>query len=159
MRVEAGGAVPVAHASFVGLLVRARAAGVAGLPDRDFFILHDDVEYCMRLGCVGRIYLVPESVVVHRDGSESRPKGAGPAWKQYYSHRNRLLTLRRHAPTRWVRRAGYAWGALYLARAVLRALLFQEAKAVRVRLCWRAYRDGLRGLSGKTVVPGREGDA
>lgn len=61
-----GGYPTVDCASFVGLLVRAEAARAAGLPRAEFFLGYDDAEYSLRLGRLGRVRLVPESVVTHK---------------------------------------------------------------------------------------------
>ncbi len=53
-------------ASFVGLLVRRSAARAVGPPRREFFLGYDDAEYSLRLGALGEIRLVPESVITHK---------------------------------------------------------------------------------------------
>ncbi|MDQ6835772.1 MAG: glycosyltransferase [Actinomycetota bacterium] len=53
-------------ASFVGLLIRVRAVRAAGLPRPEFFLGYDDAEYSLRLGRLGAIRLVPESVMIHK---------------------------------------------------------------------------------------------
>lgn len=55
----------IGYMSFVGSLLRARAAQAIDLPRADFFVWGDDVEYSLRLARVGKIRLVSDSVVVH----------------------------------------------------------------------------------------------
>ena len=38
-----------------------------GLPRKDFFICHDDVEYCLRAKEVGKIYVIPASKIIHKE--------------------------------------------------------------------------------------------
>ncbi|HWE12932.1 MAG TPA: glycosyltransferase [Solirubrobacteraceae bacterium] len=69
--LPAGAYAPGTHvdvdcASFVGLLLRGDGARAAGLPRAEFFLGYDDAEYCLRLRALGRIRLVPESVVTHK---------------------------------------------------------------------------------------------
>lgn len=64
-------------ASFVGLLVRTRAARAAGLPRAEFFLGYDDAEYSLRLRRFGAVRLVPESVITHKlpvGGGKSTPR-------------------------------------------------------------------------------------
>jgi rhamnopyranosyl-N-acetylglucosaminyl-diphospho-decaprenol beta-1,3/1,4-galactofuranosyltransferase len=52
--------------SYTGLLVRTDVARSIDPPRADFFFWNDDVEYSIRLRTRGRIYLVPESRVLHK---------------------------------------------------------------------------------------------
>jgi GT2 family glycosyltransferase len=74
-------------ASFVGLLVRTQAARDAGLPQGRYFLGYDDAEYSLRLRRLGRVVLVPESVVVHK-----LPVGGGQLTRRSRMW-NRLLGL------------------------------------------------------------------
>ena len=64
-------AAALRFSSFVGLLVRGAAISQAGLPRAEFFLNQDDAEYCMRLRKVGRIVLVPGSVIRHKEAARS----------------------------------------------------------------------------------------
>ncbi|WP_367883084.1 glycosyltransferase [Thermococcus peptonophilus] len=55
-------------ASFVGILIHRDAISKIGFPKKEFFIYHDDVEYCIRLKQVGKIYLVPPGSVIKHKG-------------------------------------------------------------------------------------------
>lgn len=61
-----GTSADVECASFVGLLVRTRAARATELPRAEFFLGYDDAEWSLRLRRTGSIRLVPDSVVVHK---------------------------------------------------------------------------------------------
>lgn len=61
------GLVEIECATFVSLLINARAVDKLGLPIADFFIWGDDTEYTTRLThCFGPAYLVGRSVVLHK---------------------------------------------------------------------------------------------
>jgi len=86
-------------ASFVGLLVKRKAVGNIGFPKKEFFIHHDDVEYCICLRTIGKILLVPKSVIVHKEaakggieksflGRRSKRIEFNKFWLSYYGMRN-----------------------------------------------------------------------
>lgn len=57
----------IAYASGAGLLMRADLLKQYGLWDEDFFLYHEDLEYCYRLRSAGfKIVLVSKSVVFHK---------------------------------------------------------------------------------------------
>ncbi len=90
--------VRVDTASFVGLLVSARAATACGLPDAALFLSYDDTEYCLRLRRAGwPLWLAPGSVVDHLRSPASRMRAGPIGPRHYYNLRNRVVVARRHA--------------------------------------------------------------
>ena len=65
-------AVEIDFASFVGILVSRKGIKLSGFPKKSFFIHHDDVEYCYRMRKNGNILLIPKSIIMHKDGRNSR---------------------------------------------------------------------------------------
>src|SRR5205085_1876771 len=63
---RAGHHAAIGFLSFVGSVIRADAARAVAPPRAEFFVWGDDVEYSLRLRTVGRIHLVPESVMLHK---------------------------------------------------------------------------------------------
>ena len=94
-RAEEAGTVLVRSASFVSLLVDARAVRDEGLPIADYFIWNDDFEYTTRLirGRAG-VY-VPSSVVVHKTKALASTD-QDPGARFYFEVRNKIW-LFRHA--------------------------------------------------------------
>ncbi|WP_051933225.1 glycosyltransferase [Massilia sp. BSC265] len=91
-------AVPVDTASFVGLLVSARAAAACGLPDAALFLSYDDTEYCLRLRRAGwPLWLVPGSIIDHLRSPAGRMRAGPIGSRHYYNLRNRVVVARRHA--------------------------------------------------------------
>lgn len=91
-------AVPVDTASFVGLLVSARAAACCGLPDAALFLSYDDTDYCLRLRRAGwPLWLVPGSIVDHLRPPAGRMRAGPIGPRHYYNLRNRIVVARRHA--------------------------------------------------------------
>jgi len=88
-------AVKIDTASFVGFLLKAQAARQAGLPNADFFIAYDDVEYSLRLKRHGwSAWLIPASIMNHKRLMESRLSHMPYGLKHYYNLRNRLAVYR-----------------------------------------------------------------
>lgn len=91
-------AVEVDTASFVGLLVSARAVAACGLPDAALFLSYDDTEYCLRLRRAGwPLWLAPGSVVDHLRAPAGRMRAGPINARHYYNLRNRVVVARRHA--------------------------------------------------------------
>ncbi len=92
--------------SFVGILVNKKAIDKIGLPKKELFIYHDDLEYCVRLRSTGIILLVTNSFIIHKDAAnrgEIHKKFLGKIWHRdaydklwlvYYGTRN-LIWLRK----------------------------------------------------------------
>src|SRR5215210_6929207 len=62
-----GSDVEVSMGTFVGPLVRMRAARAAGLPERRAFIRLEDVEYLTRVRASGPLWLVPSVAMIHKE--------------------------------------------------------------------------------------------
>jgi hypothetical protein len=132
--------VAVDYAAFAGLLVRGEAALAVGPPKSEFFIWVDDLEWCLRLRRRGTIWLIPASVVIHRDENPQVPDGrlammrrslrAQPdaqVWKHIYCFRNMSWVRKAYDGERL---AGFAW---HLAQHWMRVLLFDQCKLRRMR--------------------------
>ncbi len=91
---DAGGAVQVDAASFVGLFLSRAAIARAGFPDGDLFIYGDDVLYTLRLTRRGGAIGFAPWLRFEHDCTTFR-RGSGqvhrPLWKTYYHHRNLMF--------------------------------------------------------------------
>jgi GT2 family glycosyltransferase len=155
--------VEIDFSTFVGPLVRASAARQAGLPLREAFIRNEDVEYFARLRKIGRVWLITNSVLMHKparpftDASFAarvrdyvRPDPFGAEWKHLYALRNLVYAGRRHG----FMNAGQA--SAYVATQAGRRLLFSER---RLRSAYLAGLFGWHGWHGtfRNVPPERWG--
>lgn len=101
----------VDYCSFVGPLLSREAIKRAGLPNKNYFIWHDDTEYMLRIRKLGNIILIPASKIIHKDRlvriysrkkkisekiREWRP-AAGQEWKYLCGLRNKLHMAGYHA--------------------------------------------------------------
>jgi len=104
--------VEIDHASFVGILVNREAIRKIGYPKKEFFIHSDDVEYCVRLRSIGKILLVPKSIIFHKEASradgieikflgiEIRRKNFSKFWLSYYGRRNLVWLFKKYSKNR-----------------------------------------------------------
>jgi glycosyltransferase involved in cell wall biosynthesis len=140
-------------ASFVGPLFRTEAARAAGPPLREAFIRFEDLEYSARIGKEGRMVLVNDAVIVHKE--EVPLLGLGPKdmlenfmrpgefkhlWKGVYGLRNIIDGGRRN---------GYVDGfaaLTYALLAVSRSLVFDERRFRAAYLFALYAYDGWRGV-------------
>lgn len=133
-------AVKVDYAGFAGLLVRAHVARKVGPPKAEFFLWVDDLEWCLRLTRHGSIWLVPGSIILHKDGNPQIPHSRvanlrralrgmpdSEVWKHIYCFRNMS----------WIRmqyeREGRIGFARHLAAHWFRVLVFDRHKWRRLR--------------------------
>lgn len=143
--------IDIDFASFVGLMVKSSAVNIIGLPKKEFFIHHDDVEYCSRLRRYGKILLVRDSVIVHKDGRNKRlvkHKSLGREseritisniWISYYSFRN-LVWLKKNSCNIYP----LAIFAM-LTRRVAGIIVYDDHKLRRIRFYFKAALDGITG--------------
>lgn len=90
--------VPVTTTSFVSALISRAAVAKVGLPIKEFFIWHDDVEYTYRISKYFAGYCVLDSVVVHKtasnQGADLRTCDPSDYPKYVYGLRNEIVYLK-----------------------------------------------------------------
>ena len=145
--------VEIDHASFVGIIVNSRAIHKAGYPNREFFIHYDDVEYCIRLRSVGKILLIPSSVIVHKEaakggikkrflGRQTQRVDFHKFWLWYYDIRNLVWLGKQHSENKVL---FYFQMIRAMVKNILGIILFDDNKYRRLRFVLSAYADGLKG--------------
>jgi GT2 family glycosyltransferase len=158
-----GGPEPVEldYVTFVGPLIRAAAARATDPPRADFFIWAEDYEYSFRLREQGRLWLVPEAVVIHKDvgqahtnrrsrfwnrliapvlGWELVPSRLDTFWRNLYGLRNYVWLKRRYEHQSALGSAGV------VGQFILRSLLCDERPLRRIPSIVRYGIAGRRGV-------------
>ena len=140
-------------ASFVGILINKKAIEKIGYPKKEFFIHHDDVEYCIRLRRVGEILFIPNSIMIHKEVGKKRiskiflsKKSAripyDKLWLKYYGIRNLTWLGRKYSTNK----LNFYFGMLkILIRSIIGVILFDDNKLKRIKFIISAYIDGLKG--------------
>jgi dTDP-4-dehydrorhamnose reductase len=144
------GIVELDYAAFTGVLANRRAIESQGNVRAEYFIWGDDLEFCLRLGKAGGIYLVADSRVLHKDyvGDPDSRLALGNFWRYYFGMRNWVNTARVHRG---------AWTIAPLFAACLYRLVTiwtgLDRKALRSRIIVQAFVDGVRGDFSRPVTP------
>lgn len=132
--------VELENVAFEGFMVRRRVVEQIGLPDADFFIFYDDVDYALRARRAGfRIWGVRDAVLVRQLDFDQQHDLGG--WKGYYMYRNLFTVHRRYGENRLVRAKPWLIAAGVVALSPLRG--GQD----EVRNVSRALRDSRAGSS------------
>lgn len=144
----------VKFSSFVGLLISRNAIDTIGFPRPEFFIHHDDAEYCIRLRKMGDIALADDSIVVHKEAARDNKfrRILGATFYQediyrfcfrYFKHRNIASTITSHCRNP-VRR--YCWLAARFLCFVSAILAFdRNYRWLRIKILAKANWDGIHG--------------
>jgi GT2 family glycosyltransferase len=139
---------PVEDMPFEGPLIDVTLVDEIGLPNKDFFIIFDDSEYCTRalarttVGFVKSAHL-RKQIIPAVDHSRLMN------WKNYYGYRNQYWfdrTYGENAAVRFLRP--------FLSRCDLTLRAIARRKWSNLRIISRAYDDGTHGRLGKFVEPG-----
>lgn len=93
------------NCTFVSALFKSDAIYKVGLPYKEFFIWHDDIEYTSRIINAGfKGYYIDKSVAVHKTEKNYAPRvydvGEKDLWKFYYQARNTTFMARMLKPNK-----------------------------------------------------------
>ena len=122
--------------------LRAEALAHVGLLDENFFLYHEEVDWCVRARAAGRrIVYCPRATVTH-SGRGSAGGSRAIRVRKYFTARNSVLFARKHAS--WLERAKLA---CFLGVALPLQLLWQwpRGRADEVWLKIRGVRDAVAG--------------
>jgi len=143
--------VPQAMTS--GNLLRGEAFQKVGGFMEELFIDQVDNEFCLKLRSAGfRVVEAGQAVLHHRVGDVRRHRFPWPcyttnhpAWRRYYMARNRLVVGARYSK----KFPGYLrFEMRQLAGEVVKILLYEERKLLKIAMILRGIHDALRGRLG-----------
>lgn len=155
----------ITSTSFVGPLIPQALVEKIGYPNEQFFIYYDDVEYSIRMSRVCKIFLIPNSIIVHKReaSSENSPKGkiffkesTSPRieihkfWRQYYGIRNIVYLSKKYQTDRL---KFYSALIKNIFKTIIGYILYDNFKWRRILLVVKAYHNGLTERLGKRVDP------
>lgn len=146
--------IEIDHASFVGIIVSRLAIKKIGFPKKEFFIHYDDVEYCIKLRKFGKILLIRDSVIIHKEAakegadekfflfSQFKRIPYDKLWLTYYSTRNLVWLGKKYSNNMFI---FYLSLIRSLLRLLLGIILFDDHKFNRAKFYINSYFDGLKG--------------
>jgi rhamnopyranosyl-N-acetylglucosaminyl-diphospho-decaprenol beta-1,3/1,4-galactofuranosyltransferase len=138
--------VELENVAFEGFMVRRHVVEEIGLPDPDFFIFYDDVDYALRARRAGfHIWAVRDAVLVRQLEFDQQHDLSG--WKGYYMYRNLFTVHRRYGENRLVRAKPWLITAGVVALSPLRG------GQSEVRNVSKALRDSRRDSRGEGRRP------
>jgi GT2 family glycosyltransferase len=127
-------------------VIRAEAFRAAGGFDEDYFVYHEDVDFCVRLRRRGfRVRYEPSVTARHKipPGKTRTPE------RLYYILRNKFLFLRKHVPPARHPLAWALYGAALVPRMVAQSIALNHGVAVpELRTIFLAGWHGVRGRTG-----------
>lgn len=140
-------------ASFVGILVPRASFEAIGLPKKEFFIHHDDTEYSLRLATLGKILLINEAKIYHKEerqeekierkllGWRKKRVRFERLWLKFFGLRNAIWLAKTYSKSPWV----YWEIARLYGELVKDILLYDDHKWLRLKFATHSVADGLLG--------------
>lgn len=141
-------------ASFVGILVPISSIQKIGLPERRFFIHHDDTEYSLRLVTLGKILMLSDSIIYHKEKRQeekierqflwlkkNRIKFE-KLWLKYFGVRNSVFIALKYG--KGIKKYFLAI-KLYL-ELVKDIILYDDKKWIRLVFATNSFLDGVLGI-------------
>jgi rhamnopyranosyl-N-acetylglucosaminyl-diphospho-decaprenol beta-1,3/1,4-galactofuranosyltransferase len=146
----------IGYFTFVGPLVRTRAARATDPPFAPFFIYSDDFEYSLRIRELGAMWLIPGAVIEHKEarnqpvtrraaffnrllGWQLTATRYDAAWRNLFAIRNYVWMRTQHEGL------GTLGFAFLVAQFVLKAFMYDERPGRRVPWLIRYAIQGRRG--------------
>ena len=142
------------HCSFVGFILKSEYVSVVGLPKKEMFLHFDDVEYSFRIRQYGKILLVTDSIIYHKDQLQlnlinkkffirnPKRKNYDSYWLAFYGLRN-FVYLKRVYGNFII--AAFS-GIINILRSIAGIILFDDNKIKRIKMVIAAYNDGLKEI-------------
>lgn len=139
--------INVVDMAFEGPLMKRKLVEKVGLPNDKYFIQFDDTDYATRALNYTKIELIT-SAHLHKQILPTKNEKKYMNWKDYYAFRNDILFCKKYGKNCLVRNISplLLWLSLSI-KALLKGK-FRNFKVIN-----KAFYDGVKGKSGKTVEP------
>lgn len=154
----------ISFTSFIGPLIPKSLISKVGYPDPKFFLYLDDFEYCIRISQIGKIILIPESLIIHKEehfSQNNRKKFLWRVsqprmdilqyWRMYYGLRNLIYLAKKYQ----VSKINFLYDLItLLVKTVIGIFIYNDdCKFARIGLIIRAVKDGFSDNLGGNVLP------
>lgn len=139
--------VEIETASFVGLLIKRGIIDEIGLPKKEFFIHNDDIEYCLRINKIGKILLIPESKIIHKEVSIKEKLRITPydkLWLKYFSVRNIIILSEIYSTNKFKFKLKVF---KYFIKELRKILFYGDNKFKRIKFLYNQILDGFKGIT------------
>ncbi|WP_136808440.1 glycosyltransferase family 2 protein [Desulfosediminicola flagellatus] len=138
---------------FLGMMISKKLVEHIGLPDEEYFLAADDVEFCLRTQKAGFKVFVVGSSKLHHPAAEMYDLNLlvkklsclklSP-WKRYYDVRNRLLLSKKHF--------GIGFYLKTIPGSIVRyigSLIYEKNRGLQTKAFFAGMLDGLLGKKGR----------
>ena len=151
--IEKGEPIRIYDFPFEGPIINCKVIDKIGYPNKEFFIIADDTDYCIRINEIAPIYIIP-NVKIDRMISPYIDYNFG--WKDFYAIRNIVYLNKKYGENKGVKyiRTFNLYIRTLLSpikRTVLRLDLSYIKKIGKI---YEAYLSGISGKLGKKYLPG-----
>ncbi len=139
-------------ATFCGLMISRELVKKIGYPRKDFFIWHDDTEYCYRMFRVTRILVVTNSILNHKTTINNINNCiVRDNWKWYYGFRNELVIYKSyHLTKQYYKKISKLVGKmLYFYIIAILNKTYRDDYIYNAKLRWSALIDVMKENMGK----------
>lgn len=142
--------------TFVGSFLSMATIKKVGLPEKDYFIWWDDLDYSTRVHKVAKVYNVPGAIILHDTDLVALDslKTYTPDWRAYYGVRNMYFTFWKNAQTPikypyFILKLGRTWFNLISPR-------IKGYRGYETLIAFEALKDFIRGKKGlnEKFLPG-----
>ena len=151
--IEKGEPIRVYDVPFEGPIINCKVIDKIGYPNKEFFIIADDTDYCIRINEIAPIYIIP-NVKIDRMISPYIDYNFG--WKDFYAIRNIVYLNKKYGENKGVKYIRtfnlYIRTSLSpIKRTILRLDLSYMKKISKI---YEAYLSGISGKLGRKYLPG-----
>jgi GT2 family glycosyltransferase len=137
---------PLDVVTLSGTLVSADVVREAGVPKDEYFMMIEDLEYCLRVRRAGwNIYVVPRPLTTSFNLGSG---GSSPPWRGYYQTRNQLAMSLEHSSPQEL-----FWWLIRTVKLSFGAILSRDRPVARIRLRALGAWHGVRGVTGRSIPP------
>lgn len=129
-----------------GCLIRKEVLERIGGFDPDYFVYHEDVDFCVRAQRNGfKVLYEPRAIVKHKLARGKRRTNQA----LYYLFRNKLLLIKKNAPFLQRRISLCLYGTLWLLKVILDSIIFHRGVDwAEISIILKAVLDGLMNRTG-----------
>jgi hypothetical protein len=155
--------------SIVGasLLVKKNVVDEVGLMDENYFMIHEESDWCVRIAGAGyKLLACPKSEVLHKEGKSTERKRTEKRFLGirssrttihdfimwgYYSIRNEIYFVHKNFKNRYMHFIFFSLAKKYIIKSLSIFLFNDDYKLHRLCLINKAILDGLKGRMGITI--------
>jgi GT2 family glycosyltransferase len=128
-------------------LMKRKVVDATGVPDKDYFMMCEDYDYCIRVKKAGFKIGIIKNNHVNRLHLGSGKHSKNTLWRGYYHARNHMLILRKYFTIKT-----FIHYVVIQLKYLIGSLSAKD-RWLRIKLRLKGVIDGMRSVKGKTLQP------